>query len=32
MSRALAQDEIPGIIEQFRACAERALRSGFDGV
>jgi N-ethylmaleimide reductase len=32
MPRALALQEIPGIIQQFRAGAERALRAGFDGV
>jgi N-ethylmaleimide reductase len=30
--RALALEEIPGIIEEFRTGAERALRAGFDGV
>jgi N-ethylmaleimide reductase len=30
--RALALEEIPGIIEEFRAGAERALSAGFDGV
>ena len=30
--RALALDEIPGIIEAFRQCAENALSAGFDGV
>ncbi|MEH2484592.1 N-ethylmaleimide reductase [Bradyrhizobium sp. AZCC 2230] len=32
MPRALELDEIPGIIEEFRSGAERALRAGFDGV
>jgi N-ethylmaleimide reductase len=32
MPRALALEEIPGIIEEFRAGAERALSAGFDGV
>src|SRR5712671_2818977 len=32
MPRVLALEEIPGIIEEFRAGAERALRAGFDGV
>jgi N-ethylmaleimide reductase len=32
MPRALELDEIPGIIEEFRLGAERALRAGFDGV
>ncbi len=32
MPRALALAEIPGIVEEFRAGAERALRAGFDGV
>ncbi len=32
MPRALALEEIPGIIEEFRSSAERALRAGFDGV
>jgi N-ethylmaleimide reductase len=30
--RALELDEIPGIIEEFRLGAERAMRAGFDGV
>ncbi len=30
--RALALDEIPGIVEQFRAAARRAQEAGFDGV
>jgi len=30
--RALELHEIPGIIEEFRSGAERALRAGFDGV
>jgi N-ethylmaleimide reductase len=32
MPRALDLDEIPGIIEEFRAGAVRALRARFDGV
>jgi N-ethylmaleimide reductase len=30
--RALAIEEIPGIIEEFRVAAQRALEAGFDGV
>ncbi|WP_428718894.1 alkene reductase [Undibacterium curvum] len=30
--RALRDDEIPGIIEQFRQATRRALAAGFDGV
>ncbi len=30
--RALKPDEIPGIIEQFRAAARRSQEAGFDGV
>jgi len=30
--RALRTEEIPGIVEEFRAAAERALEAGFDGV
>jgi N-ethylmaleimide reductase len=30
--RALATDEIPGIVAQFRAAAENAKAAGFDGV
>ncbi len=30
--RALATDEIPEIIEQYRRAAENAMRAGFDGV
>jgi N-ethylmaleimide reductase len=30
--RALAFDEIPGIVEQFRRAAQNAKRAGFDGV
>jgi N-ethylmaleimide reductase len=32
MPRALALDEIPGIIEDFRYAATRAIAAGFDGV
>ena len=32
MPRALELDEIPGITDEFRSGAERALRAGFDGV
>src|SRR6201987_5454131 len=32
MPRALELHEIPGIIEEFRSGAERALRAGFDGI
>ena len=32
MPRALERHEIPAIIEEFRAGAERALAAGFDGV
>jgi N-ethylmaleimide reductase len=32
MPRALALEEIPGIVEEFRSAAERALCAGFDGV
>lgn len=32
MPRALETDEIPGIIEQYKAAAENAKRAGFDGV
>jgi len=32
MPRALKLDEIPGIVEEFRLGAERALKAGFDGV
>ena len=31
-NRALTLDEIPGIVEQFRSAAKRALAAGFDGV
>jgi N-ethylmaleimide reductase len=30
--RALAVEEIPGIIEEFRVAARRAMEAGFDGV
>lgn len=30
--RALATDEIPGVVDQFRRAAENAKRAGFDGV
>lgn len=30
--RALALDEMPGIVEEFRQAAENAKRAGFDGV
>jgi N-ethylmaleimide reductase len=30
--RALASDEIPGLVDQFRRGAENAQRAGFDGV
>jgi 2,4-dienoyl-CoA reductase-like NADH-dependent reductase (Old Yellow Enzyme family) len=30
--RALARDEIPGVIEDYRKGAENALKAGFDGV
>ena len=32
MPRALELHEIPGVIEEFRSGAKRALRAGFDGV
>ena len=32
MPRALELHEIPGIVQEFHAGAERALRAGFDGV
>jgi len=32
MPRALALDEIPLVVEDFRDAAERALKAGFDGV
>lgn len=30
--RALAGDEIPGVVEDYRRAAERAVEAGFDGV
>ncbi|MEQ1638522.1 MAG: alkene reductase [Methylococcales bacterium] len=30
--RALATDELPGIVEQYRQAAKNALQAGFDGV
>lgn len=30
--RALALEELPGIVEQYRSAAQRALDAGFDGV
>ena len=30
--RALALEEIPGVVEQFRTAASNAIRAGFDGV
>jgi len=30
--RALALDEIPGVVEEFRTAARNAMRAGFDGV
>lgn len=30
--RALATDEIPGVVDDYRRAAERALTAGFDGV
>jgi N-ethylmaleimide reductase len=30
--RALALDELPGIVEDYRRAAENAMRAGFDGV
>ena len=30
--RALALEEIPGVVEEFRTAAENAIRAGFDGV
>uniref|UniRef100_K3WR49 NADH:flavin oxidoreductase/NADH oxidase N-terminal domain-containing protein n=1 Tax=Globisporangium ultimum (strain ATCC 200006 / CBS 805.95 / DAOM BR144) TaxID=431595 RepID=K3WR49_GLOUD len=32
MARALETNEIPGIVEDYRRCAERAKEVGFDGV
>lgn len=32
MPRALAIEEIPGIVEQYRLAAQKALDAGFDGV
>ncbi len=31
-NRALRTDEIPGIVEAYRAGSERAMKAGFDGV
>jgi N-ethylmaleimide reductase len=30
--RALATDEIPGVVEDYRCAAERACKAGFDGI
>jgi N-ethylmaleimide reductase len=32
MPRALTLDEIPGVVDQFRAAAENARAAGFDGI
>ncbi|KAG7375470.1 hypothetical protein PHYBOEH_002503 [Phytophthora boehmeriae] len=32
MPRALTIEEIPGVVDQYRQCAVRAKRAGFDGV
>lgn len=32
MPRAVASDEIPGLVEQYAAAARNAIAAGFDGV